>query len=207
MTSIRQIARDIGASPSTVSRAIRAGRDPATIKPRGKSAPKTDPGKVADIETLARQGLTSGQIADVMGMARRQTVTEIAARHGIVLQQRRQGLGTLRDQVQDMRPVDAVEHLLYILEEILGPDAEVAEAKDRLKMTPTTARIYCALRRAAPRAVSHAQVQLVATARYADPAAPTVVATHISRLRRVLPPDEAIRNVWGLGYKWEQITP
>jgi hypothetical protein len=53
---------------------------------------------------------------------------------------------------------EAREHLLFILEEMLGSDSEIADLMHRFGIEPSTAKVYAALRRASPRSLSKDQL-------------------------------------------------
>lgn len=136
------------------------------------------------------------------------TVYEIAARHGIdVRKGRRDDFRAVRDQVADMRPLEAVEHLLYLVEELLGSDDDIAVTQERLGVGRAPAKAYLALSRAAPRALTATQLAAAIAVVRDDPPDPKHVAVVICKLRKALPARERVVNIHGTGYRLERTSP
>lgn len=165
--------------------------------------------RAADIAALAQQGLCSTEIAREIGFANGASVREIAARHKISLPQGRRGPVHLavRDQVADMQPLDAVDHLLYLVEQLLGTPEDLVAAVDRLGVRPGPAKVYLALERAAGRVLSF---DALAQAMAFDPTntpSRSNLAGAITKLRQAMPPGETIVTVHRIGYRLEKRMP
>ena len=165
--------------------------------------------RAADIAALARQGLCSSAIAREIGYANGASVKTVAARHKISLPEGRRGPThpAIRDQVGDMLPLEAVEHLLFVVEQLLGTPEDLVAAVDRLGVQPGPAKAYLALERAAGRVLTFdALTQAMAF----DPTTPpsrSNLANAIAKLRPALPPGESIVTVHGIGYRLEKERP
>ena len=99
------------------------------------------------VAELAGRGHGAPQIADLLGIHHVATVRQIAKREGIEIARAKPTIQTIREQIQDMSEREAREHLLFILEEMLGSGSEIADLMHRFGIEPSTAKVYAALRR------------------------------------------------------------
>jgi hypothetical protein len=150
---------------------------------------KYDASAVAE---LAGRGHGAPQIADFLGIHHVATVRQIAKREGIEIAHAKPTIQTIREQIQDMSEREAREHLLFILEEMLGSDNEIAELMHRFGIEPSTAKVYAALRRASPRSLSKDQLAAAMAHKAGQPSSYSSVTVAITKLRRVLPKNERI---------------
>lgn len=216
MTSLRQIASAHGVHASTVLRHLRAGRDLSTLgqgrpkkepppkQPRKVMQPRTYTSEtVEQVREMAAQGAHPTEIARELGIPRHQ-VYNMSKRHSIALPTRTFDYNTIRDQVQDMKPRQAVEHLLYIVEELLGGPQDFVEASEVDGIPRCVVKLYLALYRASPCVLTKEQLLLIVTANPLEPAQLDLVGVKICNLRKYLPPYLVIHNDWGKGY-WMEI--
>jgi DNA-binding response OmpR family regulator len=164
---------------------------------------KYDASAVAE---LAERGHGAPQIADLLDIHHVATVRQIAKREGIEIARAKPTIQTIREQIQDMSEREAREHLLFILEEMLGSDSEIADLMSRFAIAPSTAKVYAALRRASPRSLTKDQLGAAMAHKAGQLGACSTVTVAITKLRRVLPKDERIITVWGIGYRWEEAS-
>lgn len=227
MTSIRQQAREMGVHPSTVSRAIREGRDLGTIKHRAKRPPalqaalarakaarddldaliaklQDEQGKLERLADALRDGMSADERADRMG-ASRSAVQRLMARHGIAAPGRvtSRPVSTL-DQVADMKPMEAVEHLTYIVDEMRGGKDDIGAVILKLGLTRQQAMIYTTLASHAGKPVSHAALMSAASTKPGQETQKDALNVQIFRLRKKMPPGETIRTIKGYGYILER---
>lgn len=197
-----EIARRLGVHRSTVMRRLRQGRSLDDLKP-GNPRPEKQGSKIDRelLETLARSGMTRNEIAEEIGVGPT-TIGVAAAKHGIKLFTKAGRIKTIKDNVQDMKAVDAVEYLLHIVEELIGGDDDF-DACVEAGMPSPLIKTYLALKKASPRTLTHEQLLVIASADSANLALVGIVKTKISQLRKVLGPDETIHTVWGVGYRME----
>ncbi|WP_176562655.1 helix-turn-helix domain-containing protein [Paracoccus liaowanqingii] len=109
---------------------------------------------------------------------------------------------TLRNAIQDMRPLDALEYVLAIYEDVAGGEDEVAEASRAHKLTAAQAAVFVLLRRHLGEVVS-----LEALAAIQEAARPNqeacgsdVTRARMTELRKRLAGRYRIENVRGAGY-------
>lgn len=164
---------------------------------------KYDASTVAE---LAGRGHGAPQIADFLGIHHVSTVRQIAKREGIEIARAKPTIQTIREQIQDMSEREAREHLLFILEEMLGSDNEIADLINRFGIEPSTAKVYAALRRASPRSLSKDQLGAAMAYKAGEISTHSSVAVAITKLRRVLPDNESIITIRGIGYRWEEAS-
>ena len=164
---------------------------------------KYDASAVAE---LAGRGHGAPQIADFLGIYHVATVRQIAKREGIEIARAKPTIQTIREQIQDMSEREAREHLLFILEEMLGSGSEIADLMHRFGIEPSTAKVYAALRRASPRSLSKDQLGAAMAHKAGQPCSCSSVTVAITKLRRVLPEGERITTLWGIGYRWEEAS-
>ncbi len=165
--------------------------------------------RAAEIAALAQQGLCATAIAREIGFTNGASVKEIAARHKISLPQGRPGLVHLaiRDQVGDMLPLEAVDHLLFVVEQMLGTPDDLVATIDRLGVQVGPAKIYLALDRAAGRVLTFDALAQAMAFNPTNPPSRSNLAGVIAKLRQALPTGESIVTVHGIGYRLERRMP
>lgn len=209
MTSIRQIAREVGVHPSTVLRRMRKGLDPRLepMREPARKIQKAPADAIAHIRRMAGDGESRAAIAEDLG-ASSHSLDSFAKRHGLDLDRLpRMGLRGIRTQIQGMRPAEAQEHLLYVLELLLGTPADIIDAKRQLGVSTQAAKLYVALSKACPRALSYEAMMQSISIDAVEPATKGTLAVVLVRLRRALPENETIETVWGVGYRLVRSKP
>lgn len=165
--------------------------------------------RAADIAALARQGLCSTAIARELGFTNGASVRTIAARHRISLPRSRPGPVHLaiRDQVADMQPLEAVDHLLFAVEQLLGTPEDLVATIDRLGVQVGPAKAYLALKRAAGRVLTFDALAQAVAFDPTNPPSRSNLAGAIAKLRQAMPPGEIIVTIHGIGYRLEKERP
>ncbi|WP_277022290.1 hypothetical protein [Paracoccus hibiscisoli] len=212
MTSIRSLAREIGVAPSTVLRRINRGYDPrAAISAQAgtpcpaKSNPKPlDPGDVAAIERGIEERRPVEHIADDLGMGKG-AVYRIADRAGLTI---RNGPAppsprTLREAVQDMPVMAALEYALEAFEQVAGQTAADLALGLSLGLTQSQASIFGLLHRNLGQPVAHERIGMVTT--FEETPCPGTIRAQISNMRVKLAGSYTINSVWGFGYQMEAV--
>lgn len=109
---------------------------------------------------------------------------------------------TLRDAVQDMRPLDALEYALDAFEQVAGQtDADLALGLS-LGLTPQQAAIFGLLHRDLGMPVGYERVHAVMDT--ADVKGFAASRVRVSYIRRKLAGRYTIKTVWGFGYQMER---
>lgn len=204
MTGIRQIARELGVHPSTVSRRVKAGKDPRAPHklagvPRPTGKPRY-PGLAEQIAVRAAAGMGGDRIAADLGIARRQTIYDVARREGIQLPGQTYPAESLRRAIQDMKPADALEIVLEAYEQAIGFDAERQADLMARGLTNDQALIMMALEGRGictydhlASAVSHARI---------EPTTEEAIKAQVCLMRaKIQDWPVRIETVWGFGYR------
>lgn len=114
---------------------------------------------------------------------------------------------SLREAIQDMKPLDALEHVLQAYEAVTGTADEEVRVREWLRCGPCEARIFMRLDRApgavVPREALIATMDAGKILRRASSS--DSLNVQISTLRRRLPEGYAIRNVNSVGYALERV--
>lgn len=116
-------------------------------------------------------------------------------------------LPKIRDKVDDMKPLEAVDYLLGVVEELFPALAGIEHQTDKWGMTvsPSERLILCALVDAYPRWMSYGQLRSV-IAQQGDPdnfPPRSLVKVHVCRIRQRLSKKRGvIETLWGRGYRF-----
>lgn len=212
MTSIRQIAREIGVHPSTVMRRLDAGADPRMARASWEKKPKGS-GHAAPIdlvdEATIRNGIADGlktiEIARELGVSP-QTVCRRATKMGLDARRGRiEHAATLRRAVQDMRPVEALEYALNAYEELAGGLSERPRAEiGAVRLTKQQSQIFDILHNRIGMAVSLNGLLSVMTAGSPTSDASVVsLRAQVCHMRKKLAGHFTIQTIYGGGYLME----
>lgn len=109
----------------------------------------------------------------------------------------------VREQIRGMKERDAIEHLLYMIEEISGTKEDFLSVMTRMRVSAALAKIYVYLKRRAPHPVTIDQLVIITAKDPANPPPEESVRIQVLYLRRSLPDNEKIVTVWGQGYRME----
>lgn len=113
----------------------------------------------------------------------------------------------VREQIRGLPDRAAIEHLIYLVEEMSGTKKEFMDVMSRLGVSASLAKIYVYLKKRAPHPVSMDQLVAVTTRDPANPPPEESARLQILYLRRALPENEKIVTVWGQGYRMEIDCP
>lgn len=149
------------------------------------------------IQDAAGDGLTLREASDMLGISYA-AARGRARRAGVKLVQ--ESFPNARDAVQDMRPTEAVEYLLSIVEELTGyaPDQE-----REFGMTPMEYALLSVLRTRPGRVVTkeHLWSHLYHAMHTDERPEIRVLSVHVCKLRKKLPASVGtIRTAWGQGW-------
>lgn len=108
---------------------------------------------------------------------------------------------TAREDIKGMKPTEAVEHLLYILETLTGDRRAILRNMVDKDLTPALSRIYTMLQKANGQAVSYEALQLTASKSFDGGITKSCLTAQMSYLRKALPPNERIINIREYGFK------
>ena len=213
MTSMNQIAREIGVHRSTVMRRIRRGADPfegsahaGVPKRSGRSVP-VDPVDADVIRNGVASGLTNAEIAREMGVSR-MTVYRRGDKIGIDM---RRGFhhqaDTLRRAVQEMSRDEAIEYLLEVVEQIVAQDEPLQRRVGDATLTPQQAIIFAILKRYLGEEVSRERIWHAIAAGRPD-TGPDIksVDVQICVMRKLLHGQYRIETIWAFGYRMEAVA-
>lgn len=202
---VRQIARQVGVAPSTVSRRMKAGRCPWTglgLAPAPPSPPPAPPPDPEAIRVRAAAGLAPTAISRDLGCTPRQ-VYRTADRHGIAV--RGGGVPTpwqLRAAIENMTAAEALEVALEAFEAAVGQDDAGSDLAASLGLCGRQAQIFCLLHRRAGQIVDPERILGVCSAA-SDPDRPMSrenLGVQIHKLRRKLAGRYTITNARSQGY-------
>lgn len=210
MTSIRQIAREIGVHPSTVLRRLRKGQDPHKGPAAGNASVSLNPrprhaccNLAAQIAVRAAAGMGGHRIAADLGLRRPQAVYEIARRHGISLPGKTLDAPSLRKQIEDMRPAEALEIVLEAYEQVAGQHDERVMQLRMDGWTGQQAVILAALE-ARPICRREYLLDLLSHAAGSEVADKTLSVQIYHIRKRLKGQPVKISNIWGGGYCLEK---
>lgn len=207
---VREIAREIGVAPSTVSRRIRTGRCPYTgaqvslrtplmIAPRRAAGAAPDP---ESIRVRAEVGMAPTAISRDLACSTSQ-VYRVADRCGISI--RRGGVPRpwqLRAAIEDMTAAEALEVALEAFEAAVGQDEAGNELAASLGLRGRQAQIFCLLHRRSGQFVDCERILNICSAS-SDPDRPMSrenLGVQIYKLRRKLAGRYTITNARTQGY-------
>lgn len=141
------------------------------------------------------------EVASELGL-NSNVVRNAFARRNVSLGQ--QKVSTVREQVQDMLPLDAVEYLLSVLEQTSWIALDDPHPTDKISVTRARRRVLRALYDADGQTVSKDALLTVTSAHYMTAEeAPDLklVDVYICHLRKAIKDEPwTIRTVWGVGY-------
>ncbi|MFC3169205.1 helix-turn-helix domain-containing protein [Paracoccus fontiphilus] len=160
---------------------------------------------LAKIASLAAAGMGVGMIINETGLTK-SAVYHHARKQGVDVRggQLPYTVQSIRAMVQDMRPTEAADYLLTIVEELAGDQSDMDAAQQRLGLVGQQARAYCALSRQAGRIVSFDALGWVITTDPTEPASKEALTVIMSRVRNALPENERITAARGRGYRLER---
>lgn len=160
MTSIRQIAREIGVHPSTVMRRLAAGCDPRqkrerqkadpSEKPKRKRQPKAQPAfryvtiDLGEVRQRVAEGRPAASIAAEIGPSTG-TIYNLCDRAGIPIRGRRVPNRThesIDTVIADMRPTEALEYVLEAFKQQTGQDDETLAYAASLGLTQGEGMVF-----------------------------------------------------------------
>ena len=214
MTTLRQIAREVGVHPSTVMRRVRRGDDPAIAKhaSAGASYPEREVVRPINPDLLAilERGLSDGsktiEIAEDLGVSRA-TVYRMAVKAG--LQAKRGKIcyaETVRRAISDMTQGEAVDYLLEIIEQLIGQSDPIERDVCGVRLTAQQAIIFSMLNRNLNETVALDRLLTAINAGKHDARATgNGVHVQICKIRRLLRDHYRIDTIWGLGFRMERI--
>ena len=154
----------------------------------------------SDIEMMVADGMTTTQIAEDKG------VSYCAARSALVrrrLVPSRKSDLTVYDRVQDMRPQEAVDYLLGVVEALEESKATTSKKFAHMNLTGREGDFLSALCEASPRTLSKSA--LLSAVYYGHPPDdwPDIknVDVFVCKIRsKLLPEFGEIKTNWGIGY-------
>lgn len=115
---------------------------------------------------------------------------------------------TVRERAEGMKPLEAVDYLLCVLESVAASMVSHAPHEtDYLGLKGAKRRLLIALWDADGEILTHeACIRAMCVTESVDdmPMTHNLVAVQISHLRRLLPPEIKIKTVWGVGYRMER---
>ena len=221
MTSIRQIAREIGVHPSTVMRRLAAGCDPRqkrerqradpSEKPKRKRQPKGEPAfryvtiDLGEVRQRIADGRPAASIAAEIGPSRG-TIYNLCDRAGIPIRGRRVPNRThesIDTAIADMRPTEALEYVLEAFKQQTGQDDETLAYATSLGLTPSEAMVFGMLYRnlghmvPLPRLIAFMDASQQGKK---DRDTLILLRVHIRRLRSKLEGKYTIQTAYGHGY-------
>lgn len=146
---------------------------------------------------LANAGMNSREIAFEVGGVSESAVRAALARKGIRFKGPRRKLQDYREKVDGMKPLEAVEYLLWCVEELL-PDIEKAPIEG---LTICESRLVQALMSAGENGLSKDGLFRAVYFDQLDQPTNKIVDVWICKVRRKLGP-ACITTIWGWGYRW-----
>jgi hypothetical protein len=159
-----------------------------------------------DLKTLVDAGKTTREIAEIIGGSVTQSGVRTALnRRGLTSV--RKPPETIRKIAEEMRPSDAVQYLLGIIDEIVpglsGDDHEIDDLD--VNFTPQQRRILIYLVEAEGRTVTRRAIAETLYSTRSDDDYPDekIIDVHISHIRKKLPETfGVIETAWGRGYRF-----
>ncbi len=172
-----------------------------------------DAATIEAIRERAAAGQRPQQIGVDFDMSRR-AVYRLAEKHGIVLKPGfdvMKDASLLRHAVQKMSPLAAVNFLLEVLEMAMPwQDTDrVAQICKDVETTPTGAQIILTLIHYRGKTVTKERLYQSFTMGRSVDELPNmkIIDVMICKIRKVLPEEVTIRNVWGVGYALDGFFP
>jgi hypothetical protein len=154
-----------------------------------------------------REGLTAAQIAEELDTTQH-NVRLLSYKHGLKIPNGKHPVYSVRELAKDMKPLDAVEYLLGVIEQLeeIKFVAPVERNAWGVHWRPQEARVLGALMATPNNMVSHESLYNALTYDRVDADElphTNLLKVIVSHIRRKLPEEKGtVVLIWGQGYKW-----
>lgn len=215
--SYRAIGEVLGVHKSTIMRRariqglVRGGRH----RPRGYAIPAeeklgmTTEQLAAEVQRGLAEHKGTSEIADDMGLSRKQ-VYRIASDANLALKTVRRvtGHATIRDYVQDMKPLAALEYVLEAYAQVSGEDRHRIMELVEKGLSSQQARIYQVLERHKGMPVAYERLITVVSHAQDKPTSDESIKIQVHNIRnKIASWPTKIVTIWGMGYMLEDKEP
>lgn len=155
---------------------------------------------ISELTDIAAAGMSTYAAGRALGVSQN-TVFHHARRNGIKFG----NVSAIRVAIADMRPAEAVEFLLEILETMTGVDGPAGKFPG-ISLTKLERGVFCVLYHAAGRTVPRSRIMDALYSARIDPPSDKIIDVTICNLRKALANFDGFRieTVWGVGYRLER---